>query len=424
MILLSTNPKLFIHAVYSHYESLSRLAQLSKKLYPVLDEEVVYSVLRQYNQTDTVSEYDVLSNLLSKGVLLKDMEEGISIQPDVLTFLLSINNETTLELAGIIKLRFKEIELALDSISTLAWDSDDIRNFARRVDSAFKGILKQLESDQKAIHDIATRSKLAYGSTLKQVYSEILEACAIHIDPLLALIDAREGNEFQSCITRTIKVLDSAIQYIDSQPCANDRLKRLVNSAIFSTRAVSKNGRPILVDCGDTLFPLRDTIVAQNKTQQAVSYILGEINKRGLHRALKAVPNLPVTFRTDVQTTLDVSRQTLNAILPLLEFKTKSVTFPPDVGPDSITTTPDIIDMDIIYEALKDSLPVSDLLQWVSVYNTTWEDYTKLKVYHDLMTEFGEKIVISDAKTEVRLRDITSTHNTHIFQDNEGLVNV
>lgn len=415
-----TNPKLFIHAMYNHYEALEHLARLSIKLDNILDEETVYSVLRQHNQPDTVSEYDVFSSLLAKGILIKDTEDGLFIQQDVLKFILSINNETTLEMAGFIQLRFKAVESALDTIDVTSWNSDDIRNFSRRVDTEFKAIFKQLINDQKAIHDMAIKLKLATGKTLQYVYEQILDACATYINPLLTLIDTREGNEFQVCISRTINVLNNAIQYIDSQPCPNDKLKRLVNAAILTTRSISKNGRPILVDCGDTLFPLKESILAQNKTQQAVSFLLGRIAKVGVPRTFKSV-KMPYLFRfNQAVDLLDVSHKTLNTVYPYLNFKVQNVEFPSDIGPDDSIPAPDIIDMNAILNTLNNSLPISDLLQWVSNYRKDWTDDTKLKVYNDLIMYIGDKLVITDTVIDVLLQNITSRHNMHTFQDNEG----
>lgn len=166
-------------------------------------------------------------------------------------------------------------------------------------------------------------------------------------------------------------------------------------------------GREVLKQCSDTLLPLREEIRQHNQLTTAISYLLGQVRKRGLTRTFRAT-ELPL-WKRDSPRRISVGDNVLTIMAEAQHYQPVSVTFPEET-PAITAAELDLVDDDAVSQHLVSQLPVADLLAWLQRHYSHLSDATLLRLYHAFTQQNEWSISLSEQEVTCELKHIYVSH--------------
>ncbi len=261
---------------------------------------------------------------------------------------------------------------------------EQIVSACRKLNELFRQIAQQLDQDRHAIHEIAERAKTAGGGIpVSRRYREVIEAYDQYILPMTEMMDSGPTGTFSAHMDKAIRTLEGGREKLLIQG-ALYRHQEQLNLVNGQAKELQRQGRLILKECSDTLLPLRDELRQHNTLSQSISYLLGQIRKRGLNKTLPEA-SLPL-WQRDSERQIRINDKLLDYMAGAMCFTPQETPFPNDVAGDMPAPT-DLINERELREILASDLPVADLLQWLHKRHPDLQDVTLLRLYHTLIHE-------------------------------------
>lgn len=379
------SPRSLTHALYTHWEIVEALVPLTRD-FPAFDAEQVLAIIaRTHPGLGIAQREDVLRQLVNAD-LIRQLPRGsaLELHPQVLEFVRSLTREHELGLSQVLRARVDAIRAATAQLAdALARNqADGMRSAAGRLTELFRQIGQQLDQDRHAILELAERAKAADANLpLARRYAGVLEAYDNYVEPMAQMMDSGPDGTFYRHLEQAEQTLDHAVETLEVRGALYTHRLSMRHVA-FRAKELRRLGREVLKQCSDTLLPLREEVRQHNALSSAISHLLGQIRKRGLHRALRKA-DLPL-WQRDFQRRISVGDEVLTVMGEALNYTPLAVRFPED---DNSPAEPmvDLVDEPALITALRRDAPIANLLDWLHLYEPRWTDATTLRLYHELV---------------------------------------
>lgn len=387
------NPRSLIRALDKHWEVIERIVILSREQIAHERDGILLLLAKVYVNETTEQQIERLQQLVNAELLIElSHSNSLQLNENVRQFVASLLHEHELGLSDILKVRIVDIKSGLEQLH-LAMQNRDmaaLQQGAVRIDSQLRQIMQQLDQDAHAIQNIAERAK---GNDermpLARRYREVLEAYDRYVLPMTELMDTGAGGNFYPLLEEAEQVLESLIQQLAIQGGLYTH-QLMLRQVSFRVRDLRQTGLIVLKQCTNTLMPLREEIRRHNQLSAAIGQILGEVRKKGLRRTFPS-QSLPV-WRKERPFSVAIGPELLSLMEQVRHYQPKSVEFP-ELMTDETLIQLEHIDEEAIRHHFYQSLPLSDLMRWLTQHYGHYQDVTLLRLYHKL----------------IRLPDITAT---------------
>lgn len=408
------NPKSLVSALHSHWEVMIALTTLSRE-YPAFSSEMVLEEIAKAHTTKNQEEHEALLRQLIGTELLSlhSRSNTLEIHPLVQEFVRGLMREHELGLSEVLRVRVSAIKDTTNSLvdGLQSMKMEQIVSACRKLNELFRQIAQQLDQDRHAIHEIAERAKTAGGGIpVSRRYREVIEAYDQYILPMTEMMDSGPTGTFSAHMDKAIRTLEGGREKLLIQG-ALYRHQEQLNLVNGQAKELQRQGRLILKECSDTLLPLRDELRQHNTLSQSISYLLGQIRKRGLNKTLPEA-SLPL-WQRDSERQIRINDKLLDYMAGAMCFTPQETPFPND-APGDMPAPSDLINERELREILASDLPVADLLQWLHKRHPDLQDVTLLRLYHTLIHEDQHWTAYqSDRQQEYALTTVRITHYPH-----------
>mgnify|MGYP001626374104 CR=1 FL=1 len=413
------NPRSLVHALYTHWDVVEVLVRLSREFAALTRDQVWGGIHKVSPQLDAEGRDAVLRSLVNADILQGlPRSNDLQINVYVLEFVRGLTHEHELGLAAVLQARVAAIREATESLneSVQRADMDRVRGSVGQLSEIFRQIRLQLEQDRHALLDLADAAKSAEGTlSTDQRYRRVLEAYDRYVEPMNQMMDTGVDGTFYRYLESAEQALDSALDRLSARGALySHRLQ--IRQVSHQAKELRHFGRVVANQCADTLLPLREEIRQYNALTRSIGMLLGRVRKRGARRALPLSGeqgNLPL-WRTEWGFKLYLGDEVRAIMAAAQSYQPPIVEFPQDLPVDP-STEPlwEPVDEDAIRAHLADSLPVDNLLDWLTTHYPHLEDATLLRIFHDLSQEPRWSIEAAEDVGRTDLRAIRVVHHPH-----------
>ncbi|WP_115719704.1 hypothetical protein [Gallaecimonas mangrovi] len=279
----------------------------------------------------------------------------------VFEFVQYLVKEHQLGLAGEIEAQLEEVgrlsaklEESLESL-----DGEDSRRYLRRIDNLVRKVAGQFKDNEGAIYRLAETAKTQTGLSLNHRYQLVLDAFDDYIEPMVDMLDTNGR------FAQALDALAVNLHYQHRRLEKSGHLFEVRNGLLLlRTRilVLFNEGRESLRRASDLLLPLRQELRKNTLIAKAASTLLGEVRKKGLERALTAMP----VIASDNQRRALASQSQLLAYLgEIADYKEEEVVLPDDddIAPPSHLHLPDPQQVQHAFNASKQPSAIHWLLE-------------------------------------------------------------
>ncbi|MDP2203236.1 MAG: hypothetical protein Q8K07_14520 [Methylicorpusculum sp.] len=389
------NPRSLIRALDKHWEVIERIVIQSRDQIAHERDGLLILLAKVYVNETTEQHIERLQQLVNAELLIElAHSNSLQLNENVRHFVAGLLHEHELGLSDILKVRIVDIKTGLEQLQQAMQNRDmaALQQGAVRIDSQLRQIMQQLDQDAHAIQDIAERAK---GNDermpLARRYREVLEAYDRYVLPMTELMDTGSGGNFYPLLEEAELVLEALIQQLAIQGGLYSH-QLMLRQVGFHVRDLRQTGLIVLKQCTNTLMPLREEIRRHNQLSAAIGHLLGEVRKKGLRRTFPA-QSLPV-WRKERAFSVAIGPELLSLMEQVRHYQPKSVEFP-ELMTDETLLQLEQINEEAIRRHFYQSLPLADLMRWLTQHYGHYQDVTVLRLYHKL----------------IRLPDITATPN-------------
>lgn len=409
-------PKSLVSALYTHWDTVEWLAQLSREL-PSFESEQIIAVVARLAPTSSAEEQQVVLRQLANADILQILPRGESYQlnPYVLEFVRGLTREHELGLSAVLSSRINAITDASRKLNEglQSKDMDLLRQAANKLSELFRQISQQLDQDRHAILELAERAKAAESDMpINRRYREVLEAYDSYVAPMAEMMDSGPDGTFYRHLEEAEHALDHAVEVLTMQGALYTH-RLAMRHVAYQAKELRRLGREVLKHCSDTLLPLREEIRQHNLLSAAISQLLGRVRKRGLNRTLSA-KDLPL-WRRELSRGVSVGSEVLTIMSEAHAFEPLHIAFPEE-HTASDTTILDLVDENALVANLQSAAPVPDLLRWLHDHYGHLSDATVLRLYHELIARPNWQAIQSELPSKVPLNTVLVTLYPHAIQ--------
>ncbi|MBR7631515.1 hypothetical protein KAT72_21605 [Aeromonas popoffii] len=411
-------PKGLVLQLHKHWEIVEELTRISRE-WPAFDEQTILGIISKLHcapdgEPDKAAE---ALRALCKSDVLQCLErtETLQVNPVVLEFVRSLTREHELGLSSVLKARVDGIKQAIMQTSegVEPFNHELIRQGAARLSDLFRQIGLQLDVDRHAIMDLAEQAKSSDSAQpIQYRYRAVLEAYDQYVEPMNEMMDSGLSGTFYPYLEQAEKVLDKAVETMNIQGGLYSHQLQLRQVA-YQAKELQRLGRIVAQQCASTLLPLREELREHNSLSAAVSYLLGQVRKRGLMRGLssrKASEGLPV-WRQERPRRATVGYEIRQLMAEALAYTPQLIAFPDEVTFDEYSL--DAVDEDALKLHLSSSMPVENLLIWLQQHYGEHTDATLLRLYHELVREPSWKATHHRDSTKTDLQAVQVQYHPH-----------
>lgn len=394
------NPRSLVRALDKHWDIIEYLVAIGREFVAFDRDELIALIAKVYPTESSEQHLERLQQLVNNELLITmSHSDNLQINETVAQFVSALLHEHDLGLSDILKARIGDIQNGLEQLQ-LAMEQRDmaaLQNGAIRIDKQLRQILQQLDQDSHAIQGIAERAKSSDERLLLELrYREVLEAYDHFVLPMEQLMDTGAGGSFYPLLERAEKVLESLAQTLSIQGGLYSH-QQLLRQVGFRVKDVRQLGRQALKNCTNTLMPLREEVRRHNHLSTAIGKLLGQVRKKGLDRTFP-VQKMPV-WRRDRTVSVAIGPELLGLMEQIRGYQAKSVDFPDEIE-EQLMVAVEQVDDEAIRQHLYSSLPIANLMGWLTLHYGHYQDTTVLKLYHKL----------------IRLPDVSARPNTQVVR--------
>jgi hypothetical protein len=410
------NPRSLVRSLDKHWEIIEYLVALGREHIAFERDEIVSLLTKVYPENSREQRLERLQQLVNNELLITmSHSDSLQINEAVSQFVSALLHEHELGLSEILKARIVDIQAGLDQLQ-LAMDQRDmaaLQNGAIRIDKQLRQILQQLDQDSHAIQGIAERAKSRdERMPLEQRYREVLEAYDHYVLPMEELMDTGAGGSFYPLLERAEKVLEALAQAMVIQGGLYSH-QQMLRQVIFRVKDVRHNGLQALKKCTNTLMPLREEVRRHNQLSTSIGKLLGQVRKKGLDRTFP-MQRLPV-WRKERAVSVAVGPELLALMGQIRGYQAKPVDFPEETS-DQLLVAIEQVDDEAIRRHLYASLPIPDLMTWLTQHYGNYQDVTLLKLYHKLIRLPDINATPNERAARVVLKQVAIALHSHVLE--------
>lgn len=409
------SPRSLVFQLHKYWDSVEQLCRLSREV-PAFEQAQVLDVIRHYSSDEEPAA--VLRSLLNADILeVLDRSDALQLHPLVVDFVRGLTHEHELGLSAVLQARINAIKeaTALIAKGNELTSMDSLSRGATRLSELFRQIKQQLEQDLHAILEIAERAKSRdIDMPLAKRYTEVLEAYESYVEPINEMMDSTLEGSFYPLLALAINELDRAHEMLEIQGALYTQRLRLRQVA-QQAKELRRRGQQVAHQCAETLLPLRDEARQHNRLSTVISGLLGQVRKRGLTATFRGhSATLPLWQRKRF------GRVHLGSEIRLLmaearEFEPAFECFPEaEMAPQ--TTLAGWVDEQALKEQLKASLPIKNLMQWLTSHYGHLPDEVLLRIYHELTRETLWQSQLMNSKSQTDLHHVRVHYHAHTLQ--------
>jgi hypothetical protein len=308
-----------------------------------------------------------------------------------------------------------DIKTGLEQLHQAVQDRDmaALQRSAVRIDNQLRQILRQLDQDSHAIQDIAERAKAAdERMPLARRYREVLEAYDRYVLPMTELMDTGAGGSFYPLLEEAERVLEALARQLAIQGVLYSH-QRLLRQSGFRVKELRQTGLVALKQCTNTLMPLREEVRRHNQLSAAIGQLLGDVRKKGLRRTFPQ-QSLPV-WRKERPVSVAIGPELLTLMEQVRHYQPKAVEFPELMTEDTLIQL-ERIDEDAIRKHLYQSLPLADLMRWLTDHYGHYQDVTLLRLYHTLIRLPDISAIPDQEEMRIALKKVAIRLHSHALK--------
>ena len=407
------NPRSLIRALEKHWDAIERIVLLGRDQIAYERNDILALMAKVYVHELAEQHVERLQQLVNAELLVEMSHSNtLQLNENVRQFVGSLLHEHELGLSDILKARIVDIKTGLEQLQQAVQDRDmaALQRGAVRIDNQLRQILQQLDQDTHAIQDIAERAKAADEKMpLATRYREVLDAYDRYVQPMTELMDTGAGGSFYPLLEEAEKVLEALAQQLLVQGGLYSH-QRLLRQIGFRVKELRQAGLLALKQCTNTLMPLREELRRHNRLSAAIGQLLGEVRKKGLRRTFSQ-QSLPV-WRKERTVSVAIGPELLTLMEQVRHYQPKAVDFPELTAEDTHIQL-EQVDEDAIREHLYKSLPLTDLMHWLTGHYGHYQDITLLRLYHTFI-RLADVVAIPDPKeTRIALKQVAIRLHSH-----------
>src|SRR5574343_778495 len=410
-------PRSLVHALYTHWDTVEVLVRLSREFAVLTTDQVLGCIAKISPQLDTEAQGAALRAMVNADILQPCARSNdLQLNAYVLDFVRGLTREHELGLAAVLQARIAAIREATEALNEgmQGTDMDRVRGAANKLAELFRQISLQLDQDRHALLELAEEAKSADASMpIAQRYRRVLEAYDQYVEPMNQMMDTGPQGTFYRYLEDAERSLDLALEQLSVQGGLYSHRLQLRQVA-HQAKELRRFGRLIAQQCADTLLPLREEMRQHNALTSAISLLLGQVRKRGLRRALShhtADTAMPV-WRNERGFRLQLGDEVRAVMAAARQYEPQSVAFPQD-EPSDAPPLLEQVNESAIRTHLQHSLPVDNLLDWLTSHHGHLQDATLLRLFPELQHEGNWHIEASDQPEKTTLQTIRVLHHPH-----------
>lgn len=410
-------PRSLVYTLYTHWDTVELLVRLSREFAVLTSDQVLNSIGKVSAQLDAESRGAVLRALVNADILQTlPRSSDLQLNAYVLEFVRGLTREHELGLAAVLQARVTAIREATEALNDgiSGADLDRVRGVASKLAELFRKISLQLDQDRHALFELAENAKSADSSMpITQRYHRVLDAYDHYVEPMNQMMDTGPQGTFYHHLEDAERALDLGLERLSAQGALYSHRLQLRQVA-HQAKELRRFGRLVAQQCADTLLPLREELRQHNTLTSAISLLLGQVRKRGLRRALSYPTEdtaLPV-WRNERGFKLQLGDEVRMVMAAAHQYQPQAVAFPQDEPGDAMQML-EQIDEAAIRVHLARSLPVENLLNWLSIHYAHLQDATLLRLFHDLQHEPGWQFEAANQLERTTLQTIRILYHPH-----------
>jgi hypothetical protein len=410
------NPRSLIRALEKHWEVIERLVLLGRDQIGHERDELLALLGKVYVQESDEQRVERLQQLVNAELLIEMSHSNtLQLNENVRQFVGSLLHEHELGLSDILRARIIDIKTGLEQLQLAMQEHDmaALQQGAVRIDNQLRQILQQLDQDSHAIQAIAERAKGAdERMPLARRYREVLEAYDRYVQPMTELMDTGAGGSFYPLLEESEQVLEALSQAAAIQGGLYSH-QVLLRQVGFRVKDLRHRGRIALKQCTNTLMPLREEVRRHNQLSAAIGHLLGEVRKKGLRRTFPQ-QSLPV-WRKDRPVTVAIGPELLVLMEQIRHYQPKAVEFP-ELLLEEQQVHLERVDEEAVHQHLYQSLPLPDLLRWLTEHYGQYQDITLLRLYHKLIRLPNIRATPAADEAHIRLKQVAIRLHSHALE--------
>jgi hypothetical protein len=407
------NPRSLILSLHKHWDIIERIVLLGRDQIGHERDEILSLLGKTYVHESTEQHLERLQHLVNTELLIEMSHSNtLQLNENVRQFVGSLLHEHELGLSDILKARIVDIKTGLEHMQLALQERDmaALQQGAVRIDNQLRQILQQLDQDIHAIQAIAERAKGAdERMPLARRYREVLEAYDRYVQPMTELMDTGAGGSFYPLLEEAERVLESLSQTVATQGGLYSH-QVLLRQVGFRVKDLRHTGRIALKQCTNTLMPLREEVRRHNQLSAAIGHLLGEVRKKGLRRCLPQ-QSLPL-WRKDRPVTVAIGSELLTLMEQVRHYQPKAVAFPEEVAEEPSVSL-ERVDEEALLKHLYQSLPLPDLMRWLTGHYGQYQDITLLRLYHKLIRLPDINATPEANETRITLKQVAIHLHSH-----------
>ena len=410
------NPRSLIRALDKHWDAIERIVLLGRDQIAYERNDILTLMAKVYVHESTEQHVERLQQLVNAELLVEMSHSNtLQLNENVRQFVGSLLREHELGLSDILKARIVDIKTGMEQLQQAVQNRDmaALQRGAVRIDNQLRQILQQLDQDTHAIQDIAERAKAADEKMpLAKRYREVLEAYDRYVQPMTELMDTGAGGSFYPLLEEAEKVLEALAQQLLIQGGLYSH-QRLLRQIGFRVKELRQAGLLALKRCTNTLMPLREELRRHNRLSAAIGQLLGDVRKKGLRRTFSQ-QRLPV-WRKERTASVAIGPELLTLMEQVRHYQPKAVNFP-ELTTEDAHIQLEQVDEDAIREHLYQSLPLTDLMQWLTGHYSHYQDITLLKLYHTFIRFTDIVAAPAPKETSIALKQVAIRLHSHTLK--------
>ncbi len=410
------NPRSLIRALDKHWDAIERFVLLGRDQMTYERDELLALLAKVYVHEADEQHIERLQHMINAELLIEMSHSNtLQLNENVHQFAGSLLHEHELGLSDILKARIIDIKTGLEQLYQAVQERDmaALQRGAVRIDNQLRQILQQLDQDTHAIQDIAERAKAAdERMPLARRYREVLEAYDRYVQPMTELMDTGAGGSFYPLLEEAERVLETLAQQLAIQGVLYSH-QRLLRQIGFRVKELRQTGLISLKQCTNTLMPLREEVRRHNQLSAAIGQLLGEVRKKGLRRTFPQ-QSLPV-WRKERPVSVAIGPELLTLMEQVRHYQPKAVEFPELITEDTLIQL-ERVDEEAIRKHLDQSLPLADLMRWLTDHYGHYQDVTLLRLYHSLIRLPDISAIPGPEETRIVLKQVAIHLHSHALK--------
>lgn len=407
---MNISPRSLVLALGTHWEVLAWLVQKSREQLYFEPTYIVSMIGKRQPELSVADCEDILRKMINSGLLeLLSRGDHLQINAHVLSFVRSLTREHELGLSAVLQARVQAIREAKDNLNEGVHlnNMDMMRHAAMNLAELFRQISQQLDQDRHAILEIAEQAKASDSQlSASHRYRDVLQAYDKYVEPMAQMMDSGIAGTFYPYLEQAEHALDKAVEKLTTQGSLYSQ-RQHIRQVAFAAKELRQLGREVLKQCSDTLLPLREEIRQHNQLSSSISYLLGQVRKRGLNQTFRLAA-LPV-WQRDSPRRVTVGDEVLTIMAEAQHYQPVTVSFPEELAAASQITL-EVVDDEAIMQHLTSQLPVNDVLAWLRQHYSHLSDATLLRLYHYLIQQESWQTTCAEQAQTCELKEINVYH--------------